>query len=199
MIIGLTGGIGTGKSTVSRYLKSKNYIVIDADLISREIVESPEVITEIKKEFGSEIELDGVFDRKALRTIVFSSREKVAKLNSILHPLIIDRIKEDIKKHMREELIFLDIPLLFECRLEYLSDFILLVYSDLEVQIERVMARDKVDREDAVNIIDKQMDMEFKKKHSNYVLNNNEDISKLEYLIDNFLTYIKEEENAYKN
>lgn len=191
MIIGITGGIGTGKSTVSRYLINKGYVVIDADFVSREVSERRDILNKLSKEFGSELINDGKLDRRALRKKVFSSSEKVRKLNSILHPPIIEKIKYYIDINSEREIIFLDIPLLFECNLEYLADIVLLVDCREDIQFERVMDRDGVEVEEAKAIIARQMPMECKRKKADYIISNNEGIIELEEKIECFVKKIK--------
>jgi dephospho-CoA kinase len=191
VIIGITGGIGTGKSTVSRYLINKGYVVIDADFVSREVSERRDILNKLSKEFGSELINDGKLDRRALRKKVFSSSEKVRKLNSILHPPIIEKIKYYIDINSEREIIFLDIPLLFECNLEYLADIVLLVDCREDIQFERVMDRDGVEVEEAKAIIARQMPMECKRKKADYIISNNEGIIELEEKIECFVKKIK--------
>jgi dephospho-CoA kinase len=187
MIIGLTGGIGTGKSTVSRYLINKGYVVIDADFVSREVSERGDILDKLADEFGTELIVEGNLDRRALRKKVFSSRDRIRKLNEILHPPIIERIKYYIDVNRGREPIFLDIPLLFECNLEYLSDMVILVDCQADIQLLRVMERDRVEVEEARAIIDKQMPMEFKRGKADYIIENNEGIIELEEKIEKFL------------
>ena len=125
MIIGLTGGIGTGKSTVSRKLRERGYPVIDLDVISREVIEYPEVINELVRNFGIEIlesqnNISGKksISRNKLRQTVFKDEKKVGILNSIMHPLIIKVMKEQTEKLKKDnKIIVADVPLLFEIHL----------------------------------------------------------------------------------
>lgn len=191
MIIGLTGGIGTGKSTVSRYLINNGYVVIDADFVSREVSEREDILEKLADEFGDELIFHGKLDRRALRKKVFSSKERVKKLNAILHPPIIERIKHYIEINRGREPIFLDIPLLFECNLEYLSDMVILVACSEDIQLMRVMERDEVEVEEARAIIDKQMPMECKRGKADYIIENNEGIMELEEKIEKFIRELK--------
>ena len=129
MVLGITGGIATGKTAVSNILQEMGFDIIDMDIISREVIKLPEIIEMLTKEFGTDILNNGGIDRKKLRNAVFDSREKVDKLDSIMHPAIIKISKEKIEelKDMKKKLIVVVIPLLFEVNLEYLADKILLV------------------------------------------------------------------------
>ena len=101
MVIGLTGGIGTGKSTVARRLVEKGYRVIDADVISRSIIEKDEVIKEILEKIDKDLFENGKINRKKLAQIVFKDEKKLDVLNSIMHPLIIREMKKEIEKQIK--------------------------------------------------------------------------------------------------
>lgn len=179
-LIGITGGIGTGKSTVTNMIRERGYTVIDADKIARQVVEKDlPAYNKIVEFFGEEIlREDGEINRKALGKIVFNDEDQRLKLNSIVHPHIFDQMKyliED-KKDIRE-IIFLDIALLFE---EYdnikndgiLFDEIWLIYADRKTQIQRIIERDKISEEEAISRIDAQMDIEDKKHMASEILDN---------------------------
>ena len=167
MVLGITGGIATGKTAVSNILQEMGFDIIDMDIISREVIELPEVIKMLTKEFGTDILTNGSIDRKKLRNAVFDSSEKVNKLNSIMHPAIIKISKEKIEhfKSMKKKLIIVVIPLLFEVNLEYLVDKILLVAASREKQTERIIKRDNTNKTDAENIINSQMPLDEKRKY----------------------------------
>ncbi len=196
MVLGLTGGIASGKSTVSQILINKGYKVVDADKIAKEVSERIEILEKIKIEFGKEFVLEGKLNRKLLREVVFRDKEKVDKLNKIMHPPIIEEIKNQLIKNSEEEIVVADIPLLFESDLEYLVDKILLVTCKRKTQIERVMKRDKVDRESAMNIIDKQLSLEEKREKSDFVIENDMDMGSLEVEVDRVIRKIKNIENS---
>jgi len=194
-LIGITGGIATGKSTVANILLKKGYSLIDADKIAREVVEvgKPAYI-KIVEEFGENILMkDGSLNRKALGKIIFSKKEAREKLNSITHPYIFNSIKEKIEVLSKDNpIIFIDIPLLFE---EYSSliqhgisfDEIWLVYVDKDTQIDRQMKRDNITRDEAIRKIQAQMDIDEKKKKASKIIDNRGDISSLEKQIDKLL------------
>lgn len=191
MILGLTGGIATGKSTVSRYFIEKGFLVICADEIAKEIMEEKNILNEITKEFGEEMVLDGVLNRKKMREYVFMLESRVKKLNNITHPLIIEKIRNEIKKYKEEKLIIVDIPLLFEGNYEYLIDKVLLVSCKKEIQLQRVIKRDEVSNENAQNLIDKQLTLEEKESRADFIIQNNETIEELYKKIDDFLEKLK--------
>lgn len=186
-IIGITGGIATGKSTVSNIVKKLGYKVIDADIIAREVVQKGKpAYEEIVKYFGNTI-IDefGNINRKKLGNIVFVDEKKREKLNCITHPHIMEAIKQSIYDNINEKIIFLDIPLLIET-MDKLKDYdihldeIWLVYVDEESQIQRLMARDNISRNEALNRIQAQMPMELKKKYATIVIDNRGSIEELQ-------------------
>ncbi len=192
MIIGITGGIGTGKSTVSNYLIEKGYNVIDADKISREIIGNIQIKKIIIQTFGSQIledplNINSNISRNKLRKIVFSNKKNTVKINDIMHPAIIEEIKRQIDLQKTRKLVFVDVPLLFETNLEYLFDKILLVYANQEIQIKRVMERDDKDREETIKIIKSQMNIEEKKYKSDYIIDNISTVKDLKIKVDKFL------------
>ena len=182
MIIGLTGGIASGKSTVSKILDEMGIRVVDADIVAREVMESKEVIKKISDEFGENIlDSDGELDRSKLREMVFSSKSRVKILNSIVHPSVIDRFKNEREKSMRtREVLVFDIPLLFEAKMENLCDKVIVVYVDSETQIKRVMERDGSKRETALNIIKNQMSLSEKLEKADIKIKNDGTIEELE-------------------
>lgn len=144
-VIGLTGGIGCGKSLVSHYLQSKHYTVIDADLIAREIMEpGHQGLVQVRETFGEQIiQSDGTLDRQKLGSIVFGDPAQLAKLDAITHPLIMQTIKERVLQHADEAIVFVDVPLLLESG-GYTDwvDEVWVVSASPEQQLERIMARD---------------------------------------------------------
>ena len=189
MILGITGGIATGKTAVSDILKSLDIKVIDMDIISREVIKLPKIIQSIKNEFGSDVIKNGTVDRKLLREFIFDDKAKVQKLNNIMHPAIIEKAKHEIDRlKSSTPLIVVVIPLLFETNLEYLTDSILLVTADYDKQVERIMIRDNSTKTNAENIIAAQMPLSEKVKKSNYVIENN---GTYEELKEKVLTFLK--------
>lgn len=192
-IIGLTGGIASGKSTVSKYLISLGIPVVDADLVSREVVEPGQPgLREIKAAFGHEVISDGQLDRRALRDIIFSDVSKRELLNSILHPIIHDAIESKINQlKASHSIIVFDAPLLLENNLKYMVDSLWLVTCTVEKQIERVMVRDRISREDALRIINSQMALSDKEDMADIILNNNTSVGQLYDQVDLQLSILK--------
>ena len=195
MIIGLTGGIGTGKSTVSRKLRERGYPVIDLDVISREVIEYPEVIDELVRNFGNEIlenqnNISGKksISRNKLRQTVFKEEKKVSVLNSIMHPPIVEEMRRQIEKLRKSyKTVFVEVQLLFEAKLEKEFDIIVLVYADKKTQLERVLKRDGRSEGEVQQIINAQMDMTEKRRLSNYIIENNGNSEMLDLEIEKFI------------
>lgn len=177
VVIGLTGSIATGKSTIANMLKELNIAVIDADLIAREVVEVDEpAYLEIVGEFGEAILYENKeLDRKALGNIVFKDEEKRKKLNNIIHPAIRKEMLAQRDNLIKEgpEAIIMDIPLLFESGLEDYVEKILVAYITEETQLERLIARDKSTEEEALSRIKSQISIEDKKKKADAIIDNN--------------------------
>lgn len=191
MIIGLTGSIASGKSLVSNYLKQKNYQIIDCDEISHYVLTIPSVILLLEKEFGKQIIIDGVVNRKLLAEIVFNDVEKKSQLELIVFPEILEEIKKQIKE--KKGIVFLDAPLLFEYNLEYLTEKIIVVKSDKEVQIQRLIKRDNINEEYALKKIQSQLPIEEKEKYANFIIDNSLSIENTYNQVDQILKLLEEQ------
>lgn len=174
MIIGLTGGIATGKSTVAKFLEELNIKVIDSDKIAHEILTYQDTIDEIVEEFGSIVlNKDGNINRIELGKIVFDDMEKLKKLESITHHKIFKVIDKKIKEYKpNNKIIVLDAPLLFETSLDKNVDETWVVYTDKKIQINRLKKRDGLDKEDALKRIKAQMSLEEKANKADIIINN---------------------------
>ncbi|WP_010678383.1 dephospho-CoA kinase [Bacillus timonensis] len=177
LTIGLTGGIASGKSTVSQMFKEAGIVVIDADVIARKVVEvGEEAYEQIVQAFGKDIlSTDKTIDRPKLGSVIFFSEEKRLLLNSIVHPAVRKQMLIEKEEYMNngEKTIILDIPLLFESKLTALVDRTLLVYVDYETQLARLMERNNLSKEDAKARIQSQMPLKEKIKLADAVINNN--------------------------
>ncbi|MCK9470944.1 MAG: dephospho-CoA kinase [Bacilli bacterium] len=195
MVIGITGSIASGKSTVTRYLREQGYQIIDSDEIVHKLYEEDNVIKKIASSFSSEILENGKVDRKKLGQIIFNNKDKRLILNSIIHPLVIKKIKEKTSsyKGKLENIIFVDIPLLYEENLEHLVDKVIVIYLNQTKQIKRLMARDSIDEEYAIKKIKASMNLEVKKAKADYVIDNSFDLSNTYKETDEVLRRIKNE------
>lgn len=176
MILGLTGGIATGKSLVSDYFKSQGYPVIDADQVSRQVVEVGSTgLNQVADRFGSHMLLEnGELDRKKLGRLIFSDSEKRKELNAILHPLIRKEIFHQLGRLKQEghDLIVLDLPLLFESGYEDHVDQVMVIHIDEDLQMERLMKRDELSRKEALQRIQAQMPLKEKMKRAHVLIDN---------------------------
>lgn len=191
-IIGLTGGIASGKSTVTNLLMGKGFKVIDADKIARKVVCVGEpAYMDIVDEFGERIlNEDLSIDRIELGKLTFQDGNMRKRLNSIVHPRIFQAIKDEVDKYSKiEKFIFLDIPLLVE-ELEKIKakginiDEIWLVYVDEKTQLERLKKRDGFSDEEALARMRAQMSMEYKKKYADKIINNSGSLEELKEKVE---------------
>lgn len=175
-VIGLTGGIGTGKSTACTYLQEKGFQVVDADLIARQVVEPGEPLLGcLEKSFGSEIiKEDKSLDRKALAALVFSDKEKKKELDHLMHSRIIQIIDQQIEEFQKQDVpgILIDAPLLFETGLDKRCDRTWLLTAELNLRIARVCARDGMIPEEVKARVRNQMDDEQKRALADRVIDN---------------------------
>lgn len=176
MVIGLTGGIASGKSLVADALREQGLPVIDADVISREVVEPGEpALEQIIEHFGPEIlQFDGTLDRKKLGSVIFNDTDKRQVLNQIIHPAVRQRMmtkRDDLVREGNEHVV-LDIPLLLENNLNFLVDRVIVVYVNEATQKQRLVERDGRGEEDAAARIKSQMPLEEKRKLADAVIDN---------------------------
>lgn len=194
-IVGLTGGISSGKSTVSSYLKQLKIPVIDADEVARKVVEpNSQGAKEIRKAFGSDVfEEDGTLNRQKLGELVFSKVENRQKLDELLQPLIKIMILEEIEAYHQkwENMIVLDLPLLFEKQYEKLCEEIIVVYVPKELQLERLMKRNQYTKQEALSRIDSQLSIEEKRKRATVLFDNQGTIQQLYHQVEQWLVETK--------
>jgi len=181
-IIGLTGGIASGKSTVSKLLKEFGAYIIDADQIAREIVQPGQpALQEIEQAFGPGIILpDGSLDRKKVGGIVFKDEQALKRLNTITHNRIKLEIDKAIEKATREgyNVVVLDVPLLIEVGWQHMTDSVWVVYVDKETQIKRLLDRDNLSQEDALGRIAAQMALDEKILSADVIIDNRGSLEK---------------------
>ncbi|WP_034847041.1 dephospho-CoA kinase [Ruminiclostridium josui] len=183
IILGVTGGIGSGKSTVSSILKELGAVVIDADVISREVVEPGKLaLEELTQEFGKDILDDwGQLKRKELAALVFNDENKLRVLNSIVHKYVAKKIKENVEEQLLKQtkVIVIDAPIPIKNGFLDLCDEVWTVFSLMEVRIERIMKRNGMTYEEAVSRIQSQISDEEYLSIANKVINNNADVKLL--------------------
>ena len=196
MIIGITGSIGTGKSTVSNYLISKGYSVVDADKISKGAYNvGSNGYKAILEVFGEEIlNSNGEVDRKKIKKIVFDNSNMLQRLNMAIHPIIINEIEKEIEILLESQnVVFLDAPLLIETELHKKVNKIIVVICDKNEQINRIIKRDKITADMAISIINSQMSIDEKLKFADYIVYNNSTIENLYSQVDEIILEIKKE------
>lgn len=178
LIIGLTGGLATGKTTVAKMFAQLGAQVIDADKIAHKLI-SPRgaCYTSIVRYFGGDIVTKGNIDRKKLSTIVFNNKHALRKLEGIIHPEVKKNIFTEIKKRQKKNsIIIIDAPLLIEAGIEKKVDRLIVVKSSLNKQIKRSSARLKITKSEALKRIKAQMPLKDKERLADIVINNNEDL-----------------------
>lgn len=203
-VIGLTGGIASGKSTISKYLKKLGAFIIDVDKVAKDVVEPGEKAWAlIKEHFGRGIiKDDQSIDRKKLAKIVFSCEEERKNLNSIVHPEVIKKTEDliqSLKKDDKYALIVVDAPLLIEAGMVSLVEEVWLVVLNEEEQIKRIVERDKISREEALKRIISQMKTEEKLKYATKTIDNNGTIEDTLKQVKDLYEYITGKKNDYIN
>ena len=172
MNIGITGSIACGKSTVSDYLKEKGYTIIDADKLGHVALTSEDVKRRLSETFGANILVNNEISREVLGKLVFGNDNNLKKLNNIIHPKIKELILKLQEEHENEDLVFLDIALLYEANFVDLVEKVAVVYVDEGVQLERLMTRNSLSKEEALKRIESQMSPQEKASLGDFVINN---------------------------
>ena len=172
MNIGITGSIACGKSTVSDYLKEKGYTIIDADKLGHVVLTSEDVKRRLSETFGANILVNNEISREVLGKLVFGNDNNLKKLNNIIHPKIKELILKLQEEHENEDLVFLDIALLYEANFVDLVEKVAVVYVDEDVQLERLMTRNFLSKEEALKRIESQMSPQEKASLGDFVINN---------------------------
>ncbi|MCI7187903.1 MAG: dephospho-CoA kinase [Fusobacterium mortiferum] len=193
MIVGLTGGIASGKSTVSNLFRKYGIEIVDADKVAKEVSEKKESIEKISNIFGKDIlDSDGKIVREKLREKAFKNRELLQELNKIIHPQVMEYFKRKKEENSKDEILIFDIPLLYEAKMEYLCDKIIVVGVDVQKQIRRVVARDGSSEELAKKIIFNQMPLDEKIKKADIVIMNDGTLDELEEKVMKIYRELKE-------
>jgi dephospho-CoA kinase len=194
-LIGLTGGIASGKSTVARILERLGAAVINADVLAREVVEpGTEAWKEIVQAFGNEVlQPDQTLDRQKLRALIFNQPEARKKLESIIHPRVRALAEERIREHGAAgyAVVVYEVPLLFEGKLHEWLRPVILVACNLDTQRQRLQQRDRLGAAEAQKHIDAQMSLEEKRQLADYVIENNGSLDDLERQVQRILEKIK--------
>lgn len=192
ILIGLTGGIGSGKTTASNYFQSLGIPVIDSDLIVKRLwKENREMVQQIEKTFGFSIQTE--LDRKKLAKIIFSDPKQREVLNQIVHPYVFQEVEKEKTFYTDRQKIVIDMPLLIEVGYNKKVDYVLVVYVSEDTQKSRLIQRDHLTEIEATKRIQAQMPLDEKKAYADVVLNNETTICDLHHQIDSFLRGLKDE------
>ena len=193
--VGITGGIGSGKSTVTNMLREKCLPIVDADIVAREVfVIYPEMVNTIKEEFGYEFfDEKGELNRKEFGNYIFKNVNLRKKLESIMMPYIRQEINHRIKICEDENLkfCFLDAPTLIENNFHTSMDVTILVWVEDDVQIQRVMSRDDLNLDETMDRIRAQMSMDEKKKFADFMIDNGGSIENTKLQLDSIITRLE--------
>lgn len=196
--VGLTGGIGTGKSTVSKFLKDAGFPIIDADVISREVLDKyPDILKRIRKEFGEGFfDWKGEFRRKEFGNHIFRFPRLRTRYEEMIIPYIIKEIDEAFKKleDKKAKIVILDAPTLIENNLHEVMDLVIVVWADHNTQLSRIKDRDRLGTGEALQRINAQLSLEKKKEYANIIIDNSKDISSTEVQVRDLIGIL----NLYK-
>jgi len=181
LIIGITGGIGSGKSTVVQYYKDNGLHVLDADQIAKQIMaENENVLSRIKQTFGKQSFVDGKLNTKYLADKVFGNSDNLNKLNRIVHPPTISQIKKQANSLLiKSTIVFVEAAILFEANWQDNFDYVILVTSDENIRIKRIIDRNGFSEEKIKSIIEHQMDDKDRKGKADFTIENNGSIEEL--------------------
>ena len=174
-VIGLTGGIASGKSTVSELLSVFGFKVVDADKAAREAVKKgSKGLAQVREVFGDEaIDENGEMNRRYMGDLVFNHPEKLLELNTIIHPIVRDIMEEEKQKYLKQGYnVIMDIPLLFENELENTVDEVWVVYTSESIQMDRLMQRNNLSLEDAKARVYSQISIDKKSRMADHVIDN---------------------------
>jgi dephospho-CoA kinase len=201
LLIGLTGNIASGKSTVARLLSERGATIIDADVLARRVVEpGMPAFDEIVRRWGSQVvSPDGSLDRDALRRLVFSNHDQLEELNRIVHPEVVayrDRLVGEARQR-GDRLVVQDIPLLFERGIVDQFDRILLVDAPRPVRLERLMRERRLSETEAMDMITAQMPAELKRARADYIIENTGTVRELEERVSDVWHALEREASAH--
>ena len=190
-IIGLTGGIGSGKSSVGNLLEHKNIPLYYSDLRAHEIMnESDKIVRTLKELYGEDIYIDGKLDREKLGSIVFADKEKLAALNNLVHPEVFADF-DKWKKEQNADFIIKEAAILFESGSYKNCDIVVTVSAPVETRIIRTMARDDKSREEVMERISKQWTDEQREEKADYVIKNDSSFLDLEREVEQFYYWLQ--------
>jgi dephospho-CoA kinase len=202
LVVGLTGGIGCGKSEVRRRLLNAGFIVLDADSLAKQLSEAdPVIMNNIKKEFGEEMyDAAGHLQRKALAAIVFNDRKQLEKLNGIIHPRVINTVERKLESFQQqgEKIVIVEAALHYEVHWNEAMDVMIVVNAPLDTRIARVMQRDGVDETAVRRRMANQVPLEEKVKRAHYIVENSGDLAALDGEVARLVEWLKTKSKGQK-
>ena len=177
LLIGVTGGIGSGKSEVCYHLESKGYTVLFADLIAKELYsKDKKLAATLVKRFGKEIlNFKGKINLSKLKEVIFKNKKNYNDINKIVHPVVIEYIEKQIKK-CKDRVILIETAILFESGFDTYLDYVVVVYSNKKNRMKRIMMRDGAVRKDVEKVMQYQIDERQKLEKADFIINNNKSI-----------------------
>ncbi len=191
LFVAITGGIACGKSTAAEFFRKKNYPVYSADTIAHKILDSPFAKKKLFTHFTNISDDNGNIDRKKLGKIVFSDKDKLLILNRIIHPMVENEINK-IKSTEKSEIVFFEIPLLFEADKQREYDVIINISCKKNIQLKRLIQRNNLSENEAIQRINSQLPISIKKKYSHFNIENNGSMEDFLHKLNEILKKIKE-------
>lgn len=193
LVIGVTGGIASGKSNVCNVIKELGYPVIDCDKITKELSEiNKPIYNAILNNFGNDFLLeDDNLDKKKISKLVFSDSSKKMILDSITHPIIKDEVLRQLSLY-ESGLVFVEIPLLYEAKFDSICDKVICVFLSKKKQVERLIEREGIDEDYALKKIHSQMDLYMKKSLADYVIDSKGSFEETKLQVENIINKLKE-------
>ena len=175
LLIAITGGIGSGKTTFANFLAEQGHPVIFADDISKELLANdPDVKNEIVSEFGAKAYQGKKINKKLLADNIFSNPSKLKKINSILHPRVRKRIEFISKEYFEtKDFVFVEAAIIYESKIEKMYDFVVLIVADEKLRMKRISKSEKISEKDFINRSQNQLSDEVKKKKADFIFINN--------------------------
>lgn len=195
--VGITGSIGSGKTLASNFFKELGYKVLDADQINQCLLKTEAVIRKINRSLFNQD--SNSLDKTLIKDIIFKDETKKKTLENILHPIIYQMMEEELKSLEKEEIVFIDVPLLFEAGFDKLTDYNIVIYTSEEQQVNRITIRDKIDKNTAILRIKGQWDIKEKMGKSDYVINNDESVEDTYQQLSDWLSNFKKVGQGYLN
>lgn len=195
--VGITGSIGSGKTLASNFFKELGYKVLDADQINQRLLKTEAVIRKINRSLFNQD--SNSLDKTLIKDIIFKDETKKKTLENILHPIIYQMMEEELKSLEKEEIVFIDVPLLFEAGFDKLTDYNIVIYTSEEQQVNRITIRDKIDKNTAILRIKGQWDIKEKMGKSDYVINNDESVEDTYQQLSDWLSNFKKVGQGYLN